>query len=128
TADEDGADALTLPHHRRNDARLHAGGSRSLTESPWNVLGVLDVRIMQHGAAGDRQRSAGLAVGHYRVYPLKFLPGRTMVRHGVYAVVLRDEIDCDHLAGEQALAARQDLVEHRLGVGDGAGNRAEHLG
>ena len=38
-----------------------------------------------------------------------------------------DEVDCDQLAAEQSLAARQDLVEHRRRVGDRARDRGENL-
>ena len=58
---------------------------------------------------------------------LEFFAPRAVVCADANAPIVADEVDPDHLAREQPLAARQDLVEHRRGIGDRAADRREHF-
>src|SRR6266568_5011135 len=56
---------------------------------------------------------------------LELFPIRSVVGRHVNAPVLAQEVDRNHFAREQSLGARQDLLEHRSRVGDGAADRGQ---
>ncbi len=128
-ADEDGADAPAFPEHRGEDdganpRRARSRGARRTAHCCRSATSG-KCRTVRRRIAAPVPVSASTTTAVDDLLQL-VLP-RTVIGRHANQTVLVDEIDADHRAGEQSLAARQDLVEHRRRVGDRAADRRKHL-
>src|SRR6266567_488579 len=128
-ADDDSADALALPDHRSNEPRLHANGAGTDANAGRHIRVVRYVGIMQDDAASDCPTGTAFALGESSIVygGLELFPIWTVVGRHVNAPILAQEVDRNHLAREQPLSARQNLLENRRRVGDRAADRGEHF-
>ena len=81
---------------------------------------------MEHAALAARGVGADGARNGEELF--ESLAGGAVVGPEVQEVVVAHQEDALFVAREQALAAFQDLLEHRLAVGDRAADHAQHLG
>ncbi len=127
SAKRDRADALALPEHRRKDDRAEARLFRVAPDDGRDVGIAEDIREMRHAPLQDRHSRARFP-GQRNDGEQPGLAGlRAAARDDLDLTVFAHEPDAHEVALEKPLAAFQDLVEHRLRIGDRARDRAEHL-
>ena len=128
--DLDRADAVSFPDHRREGDREAAGCLGDPQQRRRHVRIGEDVAIVNDAALADRLRGRG-PFERAREGPgertFGLLADAAKARLAQKALVV-DKIDAEPGRGEQALAAVEDLVEHRLRVGDRAADHLQHLG
>ena len=98
-----------------------------MSRRPGAHVGVAeDVLDVDHAALAARGVDAGDAGDREEL--LETLAGAAVVGAEMQPAVLADQEHALLVAREQALAALQDLLEHRPAVGDRAADHAQHLG
>ena len=126
--DEESANTTVPPHHWRNQAGKIADLGCHAANRLGNPIPRQCIGIMHHAALQHRLRDDGLGDGgrlELLCGPLAARSARqTQVHHGV----LVDGQHCQVAACDQALAAVEDLLEHRLGIGHRAADDLQHLG
>ena len=122
-ADEDRADAAPFPQQRRHDHRAGRDRRRAALHVRRHVGGIVDVRIVDDAALEDREARAGFGAERHReaalerrAVPASPCCATSRTRPSSPASVMPT---CS--AVEQALAAREDRLEHRLRVGSPSG-------
>src|SRR5204863_3393398 len=126
-ADEYRTDTIVLPDHRSNDRRFDPDGIGAEADAGRYVAVIRDVGIVQHRAPNDRPRSTGFAIAHPRHRLAELFLVRAVIGGHVDSPVIAEQVDRNHLAREQPLAALEDLVENGLGVGNRAADSCEDL-
>jgi hypothetical protein len=126
-ADPQRADAPALEQHRRERHRPDPQRSNALAGSYRHDVGI-HVRVREHLPVEDRDSRRGVARERPRREGfLELIPARPGIGADLQRSVLADPRDADEIPGEEPLAALEDHVEHRLGIGDRIADRAQHL-
>ena len=128
TPDEDGADSSTLPEHGGEDHRFDADGVAALPGRRRYTLAEFDVGVADDATFNDRQARTGSRRKRQRKDAFELGSAFAVVRAEAYQAVGADEVQPDGASREEALAALDDLVEHRRGVGDRTADHAQNFG
>ena len=116
-----------VPQHRREGHRCVAGESGHLAQHPRHVLAADEIRPVNDAPRGDRA-SGRRALDRRREGRGDRVVGVADVGGDLQLPLLVDQQHVHLVAAEEAMAAFEDLLEHRLRVGDRTADDAQDLG